>query len=81
MNLDYETLTLAEIETIEEITGLAIDEIVSIKAPKGKLFRALIYVITKRTNPAYTYEETGTLTLADGMAMLPGEDDDDPKGD
>lgn len=77
MIVSYDTLTLGEIEQIEDLTGQTIDEIVSVKVPKGKLLRALIYVMTKRTNPAYTYEETAQLTLDSALELI--GDDSDPK--
>lgn len=80
MNIDYSDLTLGEIETIEELTGKTLDEIIEVKTPRGRLMRALVFVITKRTNPAYTFEETAKLTLDQGLEALGGsEDDDDPK--
>jgi hypothetical protein len=79
MSIDYESLNLAEIEEIENMTGFTIDEIIGGKVAKGKFFRALIFVFTKRTNPAYTYAETATLTLNDALALMEG-DAADPKG-
>jgi len=77
MNISYDTLTLGEIETIEDLTGVTIDDIVSVKVPKGKLLRALIFVMTKRTDPGYTYEQTANLTLDSALELI--GDDSDPK--
>lgn len=80
MNINWDDLNLEEIETLEELTGEMIDKIMTIKVPKGKLLRALVYVITKRTNPAYTYAETAKLTLDQGLDLVAGtEDEADPK--
>lgn len=73
MNLDYESLNLEEIEQIEDLTGFTFDEIINGKVPKGKFFRAVIFVISKRTNPAYTYAETAKLTLNDALNLMEGD--------
>lgn len=77
MNVDYSDLTLGEIETIEDLTGKTLDDIIEVKTPRGRLMRALVFVITKRTNPAYTFEETAKLTLDQGLAALGTSDDED----
>jgi hypothetical protein len=76
MNLDYESLNLEEIEQIEDLTGFTFDEIIGGKVSKGKFFRAIIFVIKKRTNPAFTYAETAKLTLNDALTMMEGSADD-----
>jgi hypothetical protein len=79
VNVDYSDLTLGEIETIEELTGKTLDDIIEVKTPRGRLMRALVFVITKRTNPAYTFEETAGLTLDQGLNALGTGEDNDPK--
>jgi hypothetical protein len=79
VNVDYSDLTLGEIETIEELTGKTLDDIIEVKTPRGRLMRALVFVITKRTNPAYTFEETASLTLDQGLNALGTGEDNDPK--
>lgn len=80
MNVNWDDLNLEEIETIEELTGEMIDKIMTTKVPKGKMLRALVYVMTKRTNPNFTYAETAKLTLDQGLDMVSGgEDEADPK--
>jgi hypothetical protein len=82
MNVDYNDLTLGEIEILEDLTGKTLDEIADVNVPKGKLLRALVYVFTKRTKPDFTYEETAKLTLDESVAMLGVSDgEEDPKGD
>jgi hypothetical protein len=79
MNVDYSDLTLGEIETIEELTGKTLDDIIEVKTPRGRLMRALVFVITKRSNPGYTFEETAKLTLEQGLTALGTGEDNDPK--
>ncbi len=68
MDIDLDKLTLAEIEELEELTGKAID--VLFDGPKGKLMRALFFVVTKRTDPTYTFEQTAGLTINEVTAAL-----------
>lgn len=80
MNVDYNDLTLGEIELLEELTGKSLDEIVEVNTPKGRLMRALVYVFTKRTNPNFTFADTAKLTLDESVGMLGvNEGADDPK--
>lgn len=59
LEIDLNHLTIAEIETIEEITGTPIDALQDPKLPKGKTLRAIAYVVGKRDDPEYTLEQAG----------------------
>lgn len=74
---DFESMTLREVETIENLTGLAIDKLVEDGTPKGKNLTALIFVLGKRNDPAFTIDQAADYTLKDAMAMFGG--DQDPK--
>lgn len=65
--MDFESLTLNEVEMIENLCGVSIDKAVADGEPKGKNLRAIIYVMTRRTNPDFTIEEAGNMTLTDAM--------------
>lgn len=75
---NFESMTLREVETIENLTGIAIDKLVADGTPKGKNLTALIFVLGKRSNPAFTIDEAADTTLADAMKLFGG--DSDPKG-
>ena len=61
--VDVQQLTINDIETIEEITGLPIDRLGDPDAPKGKLMRALALVKARKTDPTATPESVGNLVL------------------
>ncbi len=67
-------LTLGEIEEIELLLNMSIDEAEGSKTPKGRYLRALAYVINKRKNPGYKFEDTATLTPTQVKELL-----DNPK--
>jgi hypothetical protein len=71
---DFESLTLDEVETIENLTGVAIERLAEDGAPKGKNLKSLIFVMMRRTNPAFTIEEAGKYTLSQATALF-GEDE------
>lgn len=72
---DFESMTLNEVETIENLTGLAIDKLVDNGTPKGKNLKAIIYVLGRRTKPDFTIEEAGNYTLAEAMKVFGVEED------
>ena len=76
---DFDSMTLDEVETIENLTGIAIDRLVADGAPKGKNLKAIIFVLGRRTNPAFTMEEAGKYTISEAMKVFGM--DADPKGD
>lgn len=66
VNVDIDSLTLGEIEIVEEITGLGIDEIAETlgkPGPKAKLLVALAFVSERRTNPAVTLDEVRAMEI------------------
>ena len=68
--MKIEQLTLDEIETIENICGVAIDEAFADGRPKGKALKAFIWVAMKRTNPDYKIEEAGKLSFEESLEIL-----------
>lgn len=72
---DFDSLTLDEVETIENLTGVAIERLAEDGAPKGKNLKALIFVMMRRNNPAFTMEDAGKYTLSQATALF----GDDPK--
>jgi hypothetical protein len=72
---DFESLTLDEVEMIENMTGVAIERIAEDGAPKGKNLKSLIYVMKRRTDPEFTIEQAGKFTLSQATGLF----GDDPK--
>lgn len=75
LNIDLDSITIAEIEEIEEAAGAPFDQVFQSDKPKGKMLRAMAYVIMRRDNPDLTWEEAGKVVI-----RLGGEEDD-PSGE
>lgn len=58
--IDLDGLTLGEMETVEDMTGLGLDEVFEAlgqKGPKSKIVIALGFVTERRKNPDVTVDE------------------------
>lgn len=77
MQIDFNTMTLNEIEQIETIAGRNIDSIMDDDAPRGRSLKAIIYVFMKRKDPNFTPDQAGAMSLEDATALFAG--DEDPK--
>lgn len=63
LNIDLDHLTVGEVEQIEELTGQAFDTLAEPGKPKGKMLRALAFVIRRRTDADFTWEAAGNLKV------------------
>ena len=63
INFNLNDLTIGEIVTIEELTGLPFDAMTDPDKPKGKLLQAIAYIRKRRENPEFTFEMAGDLKL------------------
>lgn len=63
LNIDLEGLKVSEIEEIEEILGTSFDLAFADGQPKGRVLRALGYIVRKRDDPAFTLEQAGDLVI------------------
>ena len=75
--IDFNSMTLNEVEQIEMLTGRNIDSIMADDAPRGRAFKAIIVIYKKRTDPNFTFEQAGNLSLEEASALFNG--DDSPK--
>ena len=57
LNVDVSELTIGEIVEIEERTGLPLDALGQADKPKGKILAAIAYVVKRRDNPDFTWED------------------------
>lgn len=78
MNVDINTLTLGEVALVEQLSGLAIDQLGEAGVPKGKLYAAIIFAFDKRHNPDAKFEEALNTPMAD-LAAYFSDDAEDPK--
>ncbi|CAB4149670.1 hypothetical protein UFOVP545_17 [uncultured Caudovirales phage] len=72
-NFDFESLTLEEVETIENLVGASIDEAFAEGKPKGKALKIFVWMIEKRKDPKYTIEQASKLSLKDALSMIQGD--------
>jgi len=70
-------LTIAEIVTVEELTGLPFDALTDPDKPKGKMLQALAFISKRRENPEYTFEMAGELSISLESEELDFTDDDE----
>jgi len=61
--LDFDELTISEIEEIEELTGASIKLIDEPDRPMGQTLRVLAYISKRRSDPEFTLEMAGDLVL------------------
>ena len=73
-SFDFESLTLEEVEILENLTGESIDQAFANGKPKGKALKSFVWIMTKRTNPSFTMEEASKFTLSQALAMVQGDE-------
>jgi hypothetical protein len=73
-SFDFESLTLEEVEIIENLTNSSIDEAFSEGKPKGKALTAFVWVVLKRNNPSFKIEDARKLSLKEALDMVKGDD-------
>ncbi len=73
--LDLTNLTLGETAEIEELTGQAVTAMADDTAPKAKLMAAMLYVVKRRSDPEFTWEDALNSTMADLSEVLGSETD------
>jgi len=71
MNQDFfSTLTLDEVETIENLSGMPMDELMGVGKLKGKALKAIIWVAKKRVDPNYKMEDAGKVTFSEALELF-----------
>ncbi|MFF4424162.1 hypothetical protein ACFY04_25835 [Streptomyces sp. NPDC001549] len=63
LSLDIDSLTIDEIDVIEEIIDGPLDSLAKPGARKAKLLRAMAVVIKQRDDPSFTAEDAGKLRI------------------
>jgi hypothetical protein len=71
---DFESLTLEEVELIENLINTSIDEAFDNGKPKGKALSAFVWVVGKRSNPSYKMEDAKKVSLKEALSMIKGDD-------
>ncbi|MFH9802815.1 hypothetical protein ACH4M0_11315 [Streptomyces albidoflavus] len=63
LDLKLDSLTIDEIDAIEEITGAPLDTLNKPGSRRAPMLRAMAYVVMKRKHPEITPEDVGALKL------------------
>ncbi|NBR65359.1 MAG: hypothetical protein EBS85_03830 [Micrococcales bacterium] len=74
-SFDFESLTLNEVEQIELITGSSIDQLMDDGQPKGKALKAIIFIVKKRSNPNFTLEQAGEVSMTEANSFFVSAND------
>lgn len=74
-------LTLGEMAKVEELSGQSLSALGDESMPKGKTLAALVFVMKKREEPLFTFEQALNLTADEAMEFLglADDEDEDPK--
>ena len=78
---DPNSLTMGEVEQFEDYTGLPIDALqeyapdpdnpdAPAKVPPAKMLTAFAWLIQRRTDPAFTFEQARGMTLAELLPLV-----------
>lgn len=74
-----QNLTLGEIAAVENLSGQPITAMADDDSPKGKAMAAMAYVIKRRTNPDFKFEDAMKMTMQEANeAMGFAEAEPDP---
>jgi hypothetical protein len=72
------SLTLGEVAKVEELARTGIGTLGEDEAPKGLLMAALAFVVKRREDPKFTWNEALGMTLPEAHAVL-GIGDEEPE--
>ena len=56
-------LTIAEIVEIEDRAGVSLDQFMSADVPKGRMLQVLAFIMRRRQDPEFTWEDAGNLKI------------------
>lgn len=70
-------LKMREVAEVEALTGLSITALADNKAPQGRALAAIAYIIKKRENPAFTFDDALDLDFEEIQTLL-GLGENDP---
>lgn len=74
LSIDFDSLTLDEIEILEDLAGVSIDTIgnrlTAGDAPKAKIMKGLALIAARRDDPDITLEDIGKIKVTDLVAGL-----------
>lgn len=67
-----DSLTIDDMEAIEDAVGLSIDRLFSgdAEAPKAKMMRAIVFVLKRRDDPEFTLAMAGKVSVVEVDRLL-----------
>lgn len=65
ISLDVESMTLREVEDFEVASGLTIGDIGPGKKTPARALRAIVWIVQRRQDPAFTFEDAGEVRITD----------------
>lgn len=68
--INFDELTLGEIEEIEMLTGGSIETIYADGKPKGRALRVIYWIAKRKQNPGIKFEETEKVTMQEALKLL-----------
>ncbi len=72
-----DSLTLGEIAKVEELSGQSVNGLADDNAPKGKMLAAMAFVVKRRSDREFTWNDAMGLTMEQANAIIAPEDDAD----
>lgn len=71
-----DNLTLGEVAKVEELSGQSVNGLADDNAPKGKMLAAMAFVVKRRSEPEFTWNEALGLTMTEANAIIAPDDED-----
>lgn len=72
--IDFDKLTLDEVELVEELTGSTLNTLMSADNLGAKVVKAFGLVVLRRTKPAATLAQVGKMSLLEVLGMITESD-------
>jgi hypothetical protein len=72
--LNFDELTLGEIEEIEMLTGGSIESVNADGKPKGRAMRVIYWITKRKQDPKLKFEDTDKVTMQEALAVLSGDE-------
>lgn len=79
--MNVERLTLGEVSKVEELGKAPITHLGNEDKPQGLLMAALAFVIKRREDPSFTFNDAMNLTMDDIEAITGSDEESDEEKD
>lgn len=75
--MNFDNLTLGDIEEIELLTGASLDVLFQSGQPKGRAMRAVYFITRKKIEPDYKFEDSKNVTQKEAVDYVQGNNPKD----